>query len=59
MKKNRYPKSLCDVWKWKEKLMKKTAKMKDVFTFYEDDAAEIIKKLGLKKVSDLNFGDNS
>ena len=54
MKTINYPKSLVEVWHWKELVYEKTKNSKDIIQQMEIDAKPIIERLGLKKANQIN-----
>ncbi|HBE04132.1 MAG: hypothetical protein A2096_11225 [Spirochaetes bacterium GWF1_41_5] len=53
------PKSLTDVWEWKERVYQKYAFIKEVekYALIEKSTAPLILKLGLKKISEIPIGN--
>jgi hypothetical protein len=51
MMKNKDSKSLTEVWEWKEKVYNKIIKNKDNPNYSENDTDDLIKRLGLEKIS--------
>lgn len=55
-----YPKSLTEVWEWKEQAHSKYQNIEEIIKNSEENSIKTIKRLGLKRISNqiIDFSDS-